>query len=327
MTEAAKESLCLPQLRNARCTVLGAGGFFGVNLCRSLAAQGAQVTAIGRVLNYPNAFPENVRWTSAELDDRNVLRHAVDGADFVFYLLSASVPGTPTREIVTDLTNDCSPALNLLEVCREGSVGKIVFASSGGTVYGIPHSTPIREDHPTNPISPYGVNKLLIEKYLYFYAHAYGVDYQVLRVSNPYGPFQRSTKRQGLVAEVIHRVLHRKPIDIWGDGGTVRDYIYIEDVVDAFLLAALYSGPHKVMNVASGIGRSIVEVISDIARCIGDPKPEIRFQEGRKADVPANVLDASLIANETGWRPKICWKQGLHATVAFNAKQDGFKAL
>ena len=124
-------------------------------------------------------------------------------------------------------------SLALFDICRNSGVKRIVFVSSGGTIYGPSAQIPISETAPTDPITAYGVGKLAIEKYLALYEHLFGLDYRILRVANPFGPFQIPLKNQGVIAALISRALKNEPIEIWGDGSVVRDYIYVDDVVAA----------------------------------------------------------------------------------------------
>jgi UDP-glucose 4-epimerase len=142
----------------------------------------------------------------------------------------------------------------MLDVARASGVKRIVFSSSGGTVYGPPMTTPIPEDHPTNPSCSYGIVKLAIEKYLALYNNLCGLDYIVLRIANPYGERQRLVGGQGAVAAFLGRALRGEAIEIWGDGSVIRDYIYIGDVCDALIAAATCHSVQGVLSIGSGIG-------------------------------------------------------------------------
>ena len=297
------------------CVVLGGGGFIGTHLCGALVRAGARVSAFGRSRSYPEAL-SGVAWRSGEFSDRTALARAIEGAELVFHLLGGSTPESSNRDPLGDLLSSTAASLQLLENCRAAGVRKIVFLSSGGTVYGVPAHVPISETVATDPISAYGISKLAIEKYLYLYKHLYGLDYSILRVANPFGPYQNPLRRQGLVAALIHRILRRQPIEIWGDGKVVRDYIYVEDVINAVLSVVGYKGPNRILNVGSGVGRSVAEVADDIGRVLGQ---EIRciYRPGRATDVPINVLDIELIGQELGWRPTTPWNDALVKTAAW----------
>lgn len=308
-----------PRFDGVRCLIMGGGGFLGVNLANALAGQGAVVRAFGRTPADPRELSERVYWSSGRFEDPVAVAEAVRGQEIVFHLLSSSVPGSPGQRPAFDLETNVLGTLRFLDICNDAAVRRIVFASSGGTVYGQADNYPISETAPTHPISAYGVGKLAIEKYLSLYHHLYGLEYLALRVANAYGPRQSVLKRQGVVAGMLDHALTGKPLEIWGTGEIVRDFVYIDDVVSAFLWAATYEGPHRVMNVGSGTGLSINQVASDIEAIAGTCKLARTYRAGRAADVPVNILDISLITRETPWRPRRTWLEGLQSTARWMA--------
>ncbi len=298
--------------------VLGGGGFIGTNLCRKLVRTGAKVHAFGRSSRFSEAL-RGVSWVQGDFSDRSAVAQAVQGRDVVFHVLGSSVPESSNEAPAADLATGTLQSLHLLDMCRAAGVRRIVFASSGGTVYGIPTRVPIPEDAPTDPISAYGISKLAMEKYLGLYNHLYGLDYRVLRIANPYGPFQTGRRKQGIVGALIEKAFSGKTFEIWGTGEVVRDFIYVDDVVGALLEMAEHEGPHRVFNVGSGIGRSVNEVVSDVERVLDRGKLAVAYKPGRAADVPMNVLDITLIRRETAWSPRTDWFDGLRATAAWIA--------
>ncbi len=302
-------------LHGVNCLVLGGGGFIGTHLCQALVRLDAQVSGFGRSRTDPRALA-GVVWTSGEFADRTALARAVEGCEVVFHLLGGSIPDSLQNETpLGDLLSSAAASLQLLEICRASMVRKVLFVSSGGTVYGIPRAIPIPESAPTDPISAYGISKLAVEKYLALYHYLHGCDYGVLRVANTFGPYQSPHRRQGLIAAFMHRIARGQPVEIWGDGRVVRDYIYIDDVIDAILAAAGYDGPHHVFNVGAGVGRSVLEVVTDIADVLGRPDVVPIHKPGRATDVPVNVLDIALIRREFGWSPRTVWREGLQLTA------------
>jgi UDP-glucose 4-epimerase len=162
------------------------------------------------------------------------------------------------------------------------------------------------------------VSKLAVEKYLHLYRHLHGLDYAVLRVANPFGPWQDPDRRQGVVPALMQAVLDGRPPEIWGDGCVVRDYLYAADVAEAVAGAAAYAGEHRVFNVGSGVGRSVLEILRDIGAALGRGTAVAAVHKpGRATDVPVNVLDTSLIRREMGWAPRTGWTEALGATVAW----------
>jgi UDP-glucose 4-epimerase len=307
-----------PGLAGTECLVLGAGGFIGINLCRVLSVAGASVCGYGHAPAFPAALPP-IRWISAEFSDRATLAGALEGVDTVFHLLGASIPAHAERDPAEDLRSNVAASVDLLGLCQTAGVRRIVYISSGGTVYGVPQSLPISEAHPTDPISAYGIHKLLMEKHLGLQTYRYGTRVMILRASNPYGPFQIPDRGQGLIATLIQRRLARRPVEIWGDGRIVRDFLHIDDLVDAMLRAAAYKGSYSVLNVGSGIGRSVLDVVASVDTVLGTKGAEILHWPGRAVDVPTNVLDVALIRRELGWEARTEWMQGLRGTAEWIA--------
>lgn len=296
------------------CIVLGGGGFIGTNLCRALLAGGARVRAFGRSLPFPEALA-GVAWTFGTLDGQDDLARVIDGAEVVFHLIGSGLPEASNRNPAANVSASILATVHLLEVCRDCGVRRVVFASSGGTVYGVTPRTPTPETAPTEPISAYGINKLAIEKYLALYRYLYDLDYVALRIGNPYGPFQTAMRRQGVIAALMRRAMAGLPLEIWGDGNVVRDFVHVADVVEAMLALLGYAGAHRIFNVGSGVGRSINAVAADIERLLGAGALPRIFQPAQRADVPANVLDIALIRREAGWAPRVPWLAGLSDTV------------
>jgi UDP-glucose 4-epimerase len=209
------------------------------------------------------------------------------------------------------------PTLHLLEACRDAGSGRIIFASSGGTVYGLTDPQPVDERHPTEPITAYGINKLACEKYLAMYNRLYQLDTLSLRIANPFGPYQNRERAQGVVGAMLWRALAGEPIRIFGDGTVTRDYIFVGDVVAALLAAAEYRGQGRLFNIGSGRGRTLREVAASVRALAGSGAAPILYEEGRAADVPYNVLDSSAFTAATGWAAKVEWQEGLAATAAW----------
>ncbi|MBV9786457.1 MAG: NAD-dependent epimerase/dehydratase family protein [Acidisphaera sp.] len=302
------------RLTGARCLVLGAGGFIGTNLCGKLIAEGAEVRAFGRSRQFPEPLT-GVEWIRGSLGGYQDFAGLVGDRDFVFDLIGSGLPDSSNRNPAADVTRSILSTIELLEACREKPVRRIVFASSGGTVYGISRLTPIPESAPTEPISAYGIGKLAVEKYLGLYRHLYGLDYTALRIANPYGPFQTAHRQQGVIAAFVQQALDGRTLEIWGDGTVVRDFIHIDDVTEAMVEVLAYAGPHHVFNVGSGIGRSVNAIVADIQAVLGRGALRRSYRSARPADVPVNVLDIGLIRSETGWAPATEWLDGLRGTV------------
>lgn len=306
-----------PSLAGTRCLVLGGGGFLGLNLCNRLARAGAEVTCFSRSHPQLEVLDRRVARLTGQFADRLAIANAVERQDVVFHLIAGSIPESSNRDPSAELAAAPIATLHLLDICRSARIKKVVFSSSGGAIYGIPRVIPIPEQAPTDPISAYGISKLMIEKSLHLYRHLHGIDYQILRIANPYGRFQLGTKHQGLIGSYIHRVLSDLPLEVWGTGEAVRDFLHVDDVSDAFLAAVTYDGPHKVLNVGSGVGLSVNQIIVELKTAFGRDRLPCVHKPSRAADVPANVLDTALIRSELGWQPRVALREGLVGTIAW----------
>lgn len=284
----------------------------GSHLCIALIRLGHGVRVFERM-----AAPrgnESLEWVVGDLARPEQIDAAVAGCDIVFHLASTTLPHTSNDDPAQDVHSNVEGTIALLDAMCRHRVGKIVFVSSGGTVYGIPQSIPITEQHPTDPVCSYGIAKLAIEKYLHLYRVLHGVDYCVLRLANLYGELQRSDRAQGAVAVFLHHVVHGKTLEIWGDGSVVRDYIHVGDAVDALTAAAFTEVPSHIYNIGSGHGTSLLELIATIATVTG-LRPSIEFKPSRPFDVPISVLDISRARAELGWYPRVSMNDGLRRTL------------
>jgi UDP-glucose 4-epimerase len=302
-----------------RCAVLGAGGFLGTNLCRELQPQVASVRAFGRRQSFPSALI-GVEWIPGDFTEPTSVATAISGCDTVFHLVNATTPASANIDKLADLQSNVAPTLRLLEACREAGVKRVIFISSGGTIYGLPKQVPTPESAPTDPITAYGISKLAIEKYLGLYEYLHGLQYRVLRVANPFGPYQTALKSQGVIAAFMHQCASREPIHIWGDGSSVRDYVYVTDVVDAMLAAAQHQGPSRVFNIGGGQGRSLLDIL-DVIKRVSGTTPEIQFSPSRSVDIPRSILDISLASQELGWTPQTTFDEGMQRTWAWAIAQ------
>ena len=299
------------------CLVTGGAGFLGSHLCDALLAQGHRVRIIERFEAATGNIAhilDRVELVPGDYANQTLMDEALAGMDAVFHLACSTHPKTSNDDPVFDVTTNLVPSLKLLDLSRKRGIKKVVYFSSGGTVYGQPQSVPIAESHPTAPICSYGIHKLAIEKYLELYRQISGLEYGVIRPANPFGERQRLDHTQGAVAVFIGRILRGEPIEIWGDGSVVRDYVYVLDVVDAAVRLLGHSGPVRTFNVGAGHGLSVLEVIDAISRAVGK-KADIHFKPARKLDVPVNVLDISAAREHLGWSPQYDFETALARTV------------
>ena len=301
--------------------LLGAAGFIGTNLTLALAKHPEnQITVVSRrrasfAEMEAMAFP-NVRFVEADLVASPDFDRLLEGQDVVFHLLSTTVPTTSNLQISEELNANVVLSARLFEACAAHGVRKVVFFSSGGTVYGRAAACPLCEDTPTNPITSYGIQKLTIEKLLYLYHHMYGFDYRIIRLANPYGPWQRPNGVLGAVTTFTYRALRGEPITVYGDGSVVRDFLYIDDAVRGILNIVSGNSPERVFNLGSGRGTSIREVLDTIRTVLG-VEPEIIWKEARTVDVPVNYLDISRYEAAYGALNPLPLDEGIRKTAAF----------
>ncbi len=298
-----------------KCTVIGGSGFMGSHLVRVLLASGADVTVLDKAetLRFDRKAGSAPRLIVGDFDNPEDVRRALSDCEILYHLAWTTVPQTSNESPTADLERNVLASIRLIEGAHNAQVRKIIFASSGGTVYGMAHELPIKESHPTEPISSYGIGKLTVEKYLHLYWTLHHQDYCVLRTSNAYGEGEPTSGVQGVIGASLERAMRGEEIVIWGDGSIVRDYVYVGDVVDAFVKAASQRGEPRVFNVGSGRGHSLNEVIDLVEGVIGR-RVSRKYLPGRIFDVPSNVLDVSRAQEHLNWQPTIGLAEGISRT-------------
>ena len=315
---------------NQRVLVTGGLGFMGFNLIRALQAAGARVSILNRswppLTENPEADIGSVTFFKGDIRDPVVVDDAVRQCDLIFHLAGKSGPVASNASPLDDLDVNSRGTLTLLDGCRRLNPRvKVVFPSSR-LVYGAAAKVPVSEEAPTVPLSVYGIHKLAAERYLLLYQHLYGLRPSILRITNPYGPFQRPEQnRYGIVNWFIHEALHGRTLTVYGEGSQLRDYIHIDDAVQAMLTAGLApEADGKIYNVGSGHGVSFVEMAEQIIQAAG--RGHLKH-----VDWPADaalvetgdfVADTSLIAKELSWKPKIPLESGIQDVIACYAKLD-----
>ena len=307
-------------LSGKRCLVTGGAGFLGRSLVRRLELSGAEVSGFGRVAQHGG---QPIPWFGGTFSDTSALARAIEGQDFIFHLLGSSTPGSAERSPSSDLRENALCTVEMLELLSLRPGIRLVYASSGGTIYGPSGNCPVSESSATHPTSAYGAAKMTVESYLKVFLHMRGLDYKVLRIANPYGPNQSPTRKQGFIAAATYNLLHRRPVEIWGDGTAVRDYLYVDDVSDAFIAAAQHVGGERIFNIGSGQGRSLNEVVRDIGHTLGLEDAHVVRHPGRAVDLPVNILDITRASVHLGWQPRFGWPEGLSLTAKWLSDHYG----
>ena len=259
---------------------------------------------------------ENVEILGKDVIQEPEFESFLQGQDIVYHLISTTVPAISNRAVSKEINDNVTYMSKLLEACVKCHVKKIIFPSSGGTVYGTKNSCPLKEDMETWPISSYGVQKLMNEKLLYLYHYIYGLDYRIIRLANPYGPYQNPGGVQGAIAAFVYKAIKGEPIYVYGDGSVVRDYIYIDDAVRAIIKIASDEGGNKLLNVGSGTGVSLSQLLNIIRKTLGLTL-SVKYLPGRSVDVPVNFLDISQYEKIFGSLISVSLEEGILKTADY----------
>jgi UDP-glucose 4-epimerase len=291
--------------------VTGATGFIGQNLIRELVSRGESVISVSRHLNIDDSG-KLVSWRRYP-DNPNGWNELLQQVSTIYHFAWSSLPQTSNEDPLHDASDNIVGTLGLLEAAKKRDGIRIVFASSGGTIYGLLAATPVNEQHQTQPRCAYGVSKLAVEKYLYFYREIWGLDCVALRISNVYGPGQKAGRNFGAITTFANRAIKGDSITIFGDGAIMRDYIYINDLIEAIIAAGSHRGGPIVMNIGSGIGKSLNDIV-DVLQQVSPKRIKINYAAGRNFDVPVSVLDISLAKTTLEWTPRTQFEIGVKLT-------------
>lgn len=299
--------------------IIGGSGFIGSHLVDHLLAQGIVVRVYDRNPERFRPTPSGVDFRQGDFNDSASLAESLVGIDVVYHFLSTSVPATSNLDPVADISGNLIGTVQLLELMRSARVRRLVYLSSGGTIYGLPQSDPVSEMHLERPISSYGIVKSAIEKYILMDQHLHGLSPVILRASNPYGSRQGHDGLQGVVGTFLWRVARGEPIEIWGDGSVVRDFIQVSDLAEVCALAGT-GEITGIFNAGSGEGTSIRSIL-ELVKTVTAKDVTVLYKDSRGFDVPRVVLDISAISKELGWRPKINLKSGIEKTWEWIQRQ------
>ncbi|MDD5706426.1 MAG: NAD-dependent epimerase/dehydratase family protein [Kiritimatiellae bacterium] len=288
--------------------LVGGTGFIGRNLTMRLLTEGFQVRCFDRVK--PQWLPPSVEFLEGDFTATHLLEPALLGADAVVHLASTTLPQTSNNDPQFDIASNLLGTIGLLNLAIKHRTKRLLFLSSGGTVYGHPAVLPVTEHHATHPMCSYGIVKLAIEKYLRMYHQLHGLSTCSLRLANPYGEHQRVDGIQGAVTIFTHKALNNEVIEVWGDGTATRDYVYIGDVIDAVYKALLSDRAGLEINIGSGSGTTLNDLISMVERTL-NRKVRVEYRKARDFDVAAIWLDIALARQVLGWAPKTPISNGI----------------
>ena len=304
-----------------RILVTGGAGFIGSNVADRFIALGHEVAILD---NLSSGFREFVNpkatFFEADITDAAAIERAF--ASFKPELVDHHAAQIDVRKSVTDAGFDATVnivgGIRLLEACTRHGVKKFVYASTGGALYGEGRQLPATEDHPINPEAPYGASKHALEHYLYLWKLLHGLDYTVLRYPNVYGPRQNPHGEAGVNAIFIGLMLEGKRPKIFGTGEQVRDYLFVDDVVEGNVIA-LSKGSGEMVNLGTGVGTSVLDIVRELNVILGTTIEPI-FEAARPGEIQRIYLDAARAQQVLGWTPRTSFREGLARTVEWSRK-------
>jgi UDP-glucose 4-epimerase len=305
-----------------RILILGGSGFMGSHIVDKFLREKHDVAVYDL---HPEQFrrsPLKSEFFPGDFGDAGALDKLIaTGFDAVIHCVSTTTPKSSNESPTFDIQSNVIGTLRLLDICVTRKVGKLLFMSSGGTIYGSIDDVPLVDElQPVRPRCSYGVSKVTIEHYLDVYKYLHGLDYVALRVSNPYGERQHPLRALGALTVFLHRTIKRQNIEVWGDGSVTRDFIYVGDVANAVYLATVkpISG---IFNVGTGTGHSLREILTKISEVIGI-EPSVTWLASRSFDVQRIVLDAAKLRSATNWSCLTSLSHGIEITAEWLRKAD-----
>lgn len=296
-----------------RCLVIGGNGFIGHHVCASLLENGLTVRTLDIAM--PNPPSTSIEYFAGSFTDPGTLDGALLGCDTVIHLGWTSLPASSNKAPAADAMDNIVGSVRLLEAAQANGVRRVIFASSGGTVYGAHAKAPIDESFQTAPSCAYGISKLAVEKYLDLFHNLHGMETCSLRISNPYGEGQDPRRPHGAIAVFADRAIHGETIEIWGDGSVVRDFIHVKDVAAAFVAAATHREISGTYNIGSGCGTSLNQLLEMIEKETRNSIQRV-YLPTRGFDVPVSILDIKRARAELLWEPRIDLARGIAEVVS-----------
>lgn len=286
----------------ARCLVIGANGFLGSGIADALAEVGHDVTAFDRFSRPLIVKTPGINVLKGDFLDPQSVSEAVAGHEYVFHFLSTTTPATADADPVRDVRENLAPSVHLLAACASSGVERVFFASTGGAIYGDQSQRAMTENVRPMPVSPYAIGKLAIEGYLAYFARKKKLDSTSFRISNPYGIRQLAASGHGVIPTFLTRVQAGLPLQVMGDGSSVRDFVHADDVVRMIVDTVGSETDHSVYNIGSGVGTSLTELLSVIAQVSGI-QPTVEYLPEPPTFVHRSVLDTSRYRSEFGDHP------------------------
>jgi UDP-glucose 4-epimerase len=306
--------------------VIGGNGYIGRHLLPMLLASGRAVTVLSRNAKKTADLPQDINYIKSDFGNLSQMATLLDANDEIIHLAYATVPNTSYESPLGDLLENLPATVQLFsEIAKRNK--KLLLVSSGGTVYGEVDDLPIKETQPTKPISPYGLTKLTIENYARLYSVTKGLDYIVVRPANAYGIGQLPYRGQGFISTAIASIMDNKNVVVFGEKGTVRDYIYVSDIARGIFAALAKGHSGETYNIGSGIGMTNLNLLLRVKPILEEDGYEVMIQHlpERVFDVRKNILDSSKLTAHTGWKPATSLDDGLLETYKWLKVLNGQK--
>jgi len=301
---------------NKKVLIIGGSGFIGRALALKLKDEGYLV----RVFS-PSAtrheWPLGIDPVNGYIADKRILSEQVKWAHIILHTASTTNPKTSLSDPVHDVTSNLIPVVELLELLKNENK-KLIYCSSGGTVYGKPIHNPIEETHTKQPSTSYGLVKSLIEDYIVYYNRNFGMPYLIVRPANIYGPKLRSIGEQGIISTLLYKAHKNEETIIWSNPNNIRDYLFIDDFAKG-LVSLMKNKSEGIYNMGSGVGVSLLQIIDVVQNILNSPM-HITFQKVKVKDEPINVLSNKKIYEATDWKPEISLEEGTSITNDFLIK-------
>jgi UDP-glucose 4-epimerase len=299
-------------MKEKNILLLGGGGFIGTALARRLCENNFNVHILSK--HFPaREIEPNMIFYQGNLDDKKILERVLPECRTVVHLASSTTPGSSSRQPALEADKNITPTLRFLDILQGYENVHIIFVSSGGTLYGNPESTPVNETHPLNPLSFHGAGKVALETFLRTFSNLPEKTTSIVRPSNVYGPGQSLRSGFGVIRTMLEHVRRGTVMEIWGDGTSVRDFLYIDDMLSALIRLIDFPNDNNTYNVGSGIGYSLNQLKEIIESVCGKKVPAI-YRPSRKTDVKTIILDSSRLRNKTKWHPMVSLEEGVELT-------------
>ena len=299
-------------MREKNILLLGGGGFIGSALARCLRKKKFNVHILSRQF-HSQQIDSNIIFHQGSLDNRKIIERVLPECQTIIHLASSTTPGSSSRQPSLEADKNITPTLHFLDILQSFKNIHIIFVSSGGTLYGNPESTPVNETQPLNPLSFHGAGKVAIETFLRTFSNFPENTTTVVRPSNVYGPEQPIRSGFGVIRTMLEHIRKGTVMEIWGNGTSVRDFLYIDDMLSAMIQLINLPRDNNTYNVGSGIGYSLNQ-LKEIVESVCGKKLDVIYRPSRKTDVNTIVLDSSRLIKKTKWYPAVSLEQGIELT-------------